>query len=57
MCNPQNTASWKVLERLNMRREGHLLKNVWFKKDEQGNPVWLDTYLYAILRDEWRENR
>ena len=55
MCNPLNTASWKLLERLNMRREGHLLKNTWFFKDENGNPIWQDTYEYAILKEEWQE--
>lgn len=53
MCNPLNTASWKLMERLNMRREGLLLKNVYFKRDGAGEPVWCDTYLYAILADEW----
>ncbi|WP_291578321.1 GNAT family N-acetyltransferase [Clostridium sp. UBA6640] len=53
MCNPDNTASWKLLERLNMRREGHLLKNVFFKCDKERNPIWNDTYQYAILSEEW----
>lgn len=52
-CDPLNTASWKLLERLKMRREGHLLKNVWFFKDELGNPIWKDSYEYAILKEEW----
>lgn len=53
MCDPLNTASWKLLERLHMRREGHLLKNVWFFKDENDVPLWKDTYEYAILKEEW----
>ena len=53
MCNPENAASWRLLERLGMRREGHLHKNIWFVKDESGQPVWQDTYEYAILREEW----
>lgn len=53
MCNPKNTPSWKLMERLHMRREGHLLQNVYFKTDEQDNPIWMDTYLYGILKDEW----
>lgn len=36
-----------------MRREGHLLKNIFFKYDENKNPIWNDTYEYAMLRDEW----
>ena len=53
MCNPENAASWRLLERLGMRREGHLRKNIWFVRDESGQPVWQDTYEYAILREEW----
>jgi RimJ/RimL family protein N-acetyltransferase len=53
MCNPKNNASWKLLERLNMRREGHLIKNIFFKYDEKGQPIWNDTYEYAILANEW----
>lgn len=53
MCNPENTRSWRLLERLGMRREGHLVKNIYFKRDEQGEPIWNDTYEYAILAEEW----
>lgn len=53
MCNPLNTASWRLLDRLGMRREGHLIKNIWFFKDESGRPIWQDTYEYAILKEEW----
>lgn len=53
MCNPGNRASWRLLERLGMRREGHLRQNIWFFKDENGQPIWQDTYEYAILREEF----
>ena len=53
MCNPLNEKSWKLLERLGLRREGHLLKNIYFKKDSSGNPIWLDTYEYGLLKEEW----
>ncbi len=53
MCNPFNEKSWKLLERLGMRREGTLIKNIYFKCDTDGNPIWLDTYEYGILREEW----
>lgn len=54
-CNPENTSSWKLLERLKMRREGHLLKNIYFFTDEKNQPIWQDTYQYAILVSEWKE--
>ncbi|MDZ5034798.1 N-acetyltransferase, partial [Clostridium perfringens] len=50
---PKNEHSWKLLERLHMRREGLLLKNIYFKTDINGEPIWLDTYEYAILKKEW----
>lgn len=53
MCNPRNARSWRLLERLRFRREGHLIQNVWFKKDANGQPVWFDTFLYGLLYEEW----
>jgi len=55
-CDPENTASWRLLERLGMRREGHMKKNVFFHRDVHGNPIWKDTYGYAILLDEWHNS-
>ena len=53
-ADPLNPASWHICERLGMRREGCMKKNVFFKRDEAGNPIWKDTYLYAILAEEWK---
>ncbi|WBW95529.1 GNAT family N-acetyltransferase [Oceanirhabdus sp. W0125-5] len=53
-ANVKNIASWKVLERLSLRREGCMLQNVWFKKTPQGEPIWNDSYEYAILEHEWK---
>ncbi len=54
MCNPLNKNSWKLLERLNMRREGTLIQNIYFKCDSNGQPIWSDTYEYGILKSEWK---
>jgi RimJ/RimL family protein N-acetyltransferase len=43
----ENTASWGLMERLGMRREGHFIQNVWFKGR------WVDEYQYAVLQSEW----
>ncbi len=51
-CDPYNTRSWKLLEALGFRREAHFLQNVYFWKDENGNPLWKDTYVYAKLADK-----
>jgi RimJ/RimL family protein N-acetyltransferase len=53
MCNPLNAPSWRLLERLGMRREGHIRENIYFKEDATGEPVWQDTYEYGILAVEW----
>lgn len=53
-CNPQNTASWRLLERLHFRKEGHFLQNVFFFTDDDGNPLWHDAYAYGMLCNEWR---
>lgn len=56
MCNPKNENSWRLLERLNMRREGHLIENIYFKLDQNNKPIWCDTYEYAILASERNKN-
>lgn len=53
MCGTENHASWRLAERIGMRREGLLRQNVSFAKDESGAPIWLDTYSYAVLADDW----
>lgn len=55
-CNPLNIKSWRLMERLKLRREGHSLQTVYFKLDKEGNPIWHDTFTYAILRAEWKNN-
>ncbi len=55
-CNPKNEPSWHLLERLHMRREAHLKQSIFFKYDTAGNPIWNDTYIYAMLATEWYEN-
>lgn len=56
-CCAHNTASWRLLERLQMRREGCLVQNMFFTRDMSGRPQWQDTYEYAILADEWESGR
>jgi RimJ/RimL family protein N-acetyltransferase len=43
----RNTASARVLEKLGMRREAHLVHNEFVKGE------WTDELIYAILRTEW----
>ncbi|MDE7178133.1 MAG: GNAT family N-acetyltransferase [Lachnospiraceae bacterium] len=48
-CDPHNKRSWKLLEVSGFQREALLRKNVYFWKDENDNPIWKDTYIYAKL--------
>lgn len=52
-CNPENTRSWRLLERLGMRREGHFKQAASFAADPAGRPRWHDAYQYAVLEHEW----
>jgi len=55
-CNPLNPASWKVLEKIGMTREGYFKKKGFFRKDECGNPQWFDCYAYGLVLDEHEES-
>lgn len=46
---PENKASWRTMEKVGMEREAHFKKNVSFHKDELGNPIYWDTYVYALI--------
>ena len=52
-CNTENYGSFRVMEKIGMRREAHFIKNnfgrVWDKE------IWYDEYHYAILEEEWEK--
>ncbi|GAA0972145.1 GNAT family protein [Acrocarpospora macrocephala] len=48
-CDGRNTASTKVMGRLGMREEAHLIENEMVKGE------WTDEIVYAMLRREWDE--
>jgi [ribosomal protein S5]-alanine N-acetyltransferase len=47
-CQPQNPASWRVMEKLGMRREGYFRKCILRAPGE-----WWDEYFYSILEEEY----
>jgi RimJ/RimL family protein N-acetyltransferase len=47
-CFADNVASWRLMERLGMRREAH---NVRDSRHRSGR--WLDGVRYALLAEEW----
>lgn len=49
--DPQNSAPWRLLERLGFEREEHLKQNVFIFRDAQGKPIWKDTYIYGKLNE------
>ena len=48
-CDARNAGSYRLMEKLGMRREAHFREHALFKGD------WDEEYYYAILEDEWRE--
>lgn len=50
-CDPENTGSYWVMEKIGMQREGYLREYKLFKG------VWRNFLLYSILEKEWRERQ
>lgn len=48
-CQPENPASYRVMEKIGMRREGY------FKKCIPQGDGWWDEYYYAILAEELQQ--
>ena len=48
-CFADNAASWRIMEKLGMRRETYTVKESLHRSGE-----WLDGMAYAILAEEWR---
>jgi aminoglycoside 6'-N-acetyltransferase len=51
VVDAENAGPVRLFERVGMRREGHFIKNVWFKGH------WADECLYALLQAEWLSRR
>ncbi len=52
-CAPENEPSWRLMERLGMRREGFSPQCVTFRQTAEGQPVWWDELTYAVLEEDW----
>jgi len=48
-CFADNAASWRLMERVGMRREVYTIRESLHRSRE-----WLDGMGYALLADEWR---
>ena len=51
-CFADNESSWRLMERVGMRRESHDVRGSLHRSGE-----WLDGLAYALLADEWRSAR
>lgn len=47
-CAAINTASWKVMEKIGLRKEAHFVMSL-----PHGEKEWLDEFFYATLRQDW----
>jgi RimJ/RimL family protein N-acetyltransferase len=50
-CDVRNEASWRLMERIGMRREAHFREHAIFKGE------WDEEFVYAILWQEWHALR
>ena len=42
-----NDTSWRLMERVGMRREGHFIHDGFVRSR------WVDVFAYGMLADEW----
>lgn len=49
-CHTANERSWRLMERVGMRREAHLRRAALHRTEG-----WIDGYTYALLAEEWRD--
>lgn len=54
-CSPTDSSRWKLLERLSFREEGIFVKSLAQSCGEDGNIMWKDELIYAILKEEFEE--
>lgn len=47
-CDPENLGSEKIMQKIGMKKEGLMRKNMWTKGS------WRDSLLYAILEEEFQ---
>jgi len=47
-CQPENPASYRVMIKIGMRREGHFQECIY-----RGDDQWWDEYFYAVLEKDW----
>lgn len=52
LCFAANEPSWRLMERLGMRREAHTVKESLHRSGE-----WMDGLSYALLAEEWEPAR
>ena len=51
-CFADNEPSWRLMERIGMRREAHHVRDSLHR-----DLGWQDEYVYALLAEEWRDRQ
>lgn len=52
-----NLSSQRLCEKLLMRREGLFKEFITFINDDEGKPIYENTYVYAVLKKEWHQDK
>lgn len=50
-CDTENIGSWKTLEKLGFRREGHFIESLLI------DGIYTSEYYYSLLQHEWRARK
>jgi RimJ/RimL family protein N-acetyltransferase len=53
-CDAENIGSYRIMEKIGMRREGHFIKSR--RGNSSLNFEWRDVFYYAILHEELETN-
>lgn len=51
-CQPQNPPSYRVMEKIGMRREGEFRQCIYRENGE-----WWDELFYAVLKEDWLQGK
>jgi len=47
--DPRNQSCLKLLQKVGMRREAHMVESLWIKG------AWVDDVVFGILKKEWKK--
>jgi len=53
-CNPENIASWRVMQKIGLHDDGLQQRKISFENDADGNPIFRSHFKYSISKENWK---